>query len=156
LGKVTGNQRKFEFSKSRTTERRKKMKRIFTFTIILMALTACTALQVQTLEPAATDMPQVRISNPASVFCEQNGNKLEIRTADDGSQSGVCVFPDGNTCEEWAFYRGECGPAAQDGTSPAVTVEATKEASAGGPSRLVSQARYTAPNPPCPSSLTMR
>ena len=49
--------------------------------------------------------------NPASLYCEQNGNTLEIRTADDGSQSGVCVFPDGSTCDEWAYFRGECGPA---------------------------------------------
>ncbi len=96
------------------------MKRIYTFTMVLMALTACTSTQA--------NMP-----NPASVYCEQNGNKLEIRTAADGSQSGICVFPDGSTCEEWAFYRGECGPAAQDKPTPAMTVEATKEASGGGP-----------------------
>ena len=87
------------------------MKKIFTFTIILMALTACTTLQVQTTEPAATDIPQVNMPNPASLYCEENGNTLEIRTADDGSQSGVCIFPDGSTCDEWAYFRGECGPA---------------------------------------------
>ena len=38
--------------------------------------------------------------NPASVYCAQHGNKLEIRTSADGSQSGVCVFPDGSTCTE--------------------------------------------------------
>ena len=69
--------------------------------------------------------------NPASVYCEQNGNKLEIRTADDGSQSGVCVFPDGSTCDEWAYFRGECGPAAQKSPTPATTVEATSTASGG-------------------------
>ncbi len=90
------------------------MKRIFTFAIILMALTACAAPQTQAGVP-----------NPASVYCEQNGNKLEIRTAADGSQSGVCVFPDGSTCDEWAYFRGECGP------TPAMTVEATTEASGG-------------------------
>ena len=95
------------------------MKRIFTFTIILMALTACTSLRVQTSDPAATDMPQVNMPNPASVYCEQNGNTLEIQTAADGSQSGVCIFPDGSTCDEWAYFRGECGPAT--------------EASGGGP-----------------------
>jgi len=57
--------------------------------------------------------------NPASLYCEQNGNILKIRTAEDGSQSGVCVFPDGSTCDEWAYFRGECGPAI--------------EASGGGP-----------------------
>jgi len=94
-----------------------------------MALTACTALQVQTPEPTATDIPQVNMPNPASVYCMQNGNKLEIHTAADGSQSGVCVFPDGSTCDEWAYYRGACGPAAQKSPTPAMTVEATTEAS---------------------------
>jgi putative hemolysin len=99
------------------------MKRILTLVIILMALTACTALQTKVApEPAATDMPQAGMPNPASVYCTQQGNKLEIRTATDGSQSGICIFPDGSTCDEWAYYRRECGPA-----TPAVTVEATTE-----------------------------
>src|SRR4030042_2068566 len=107
------------------------MKRIFTFTIILIALTACSARQVQTPEPAATDIPQGNMPNPASVYCEQNGNKLEIQTASDGSQSGVCVFPDGSTCDEWAYFRGGCGPSAQASPIPAMTVEATTDASGG-------------------------
>jgi hypothetical protein len=37
------------------------MKRIVTFTIILMALAACTSFRVQTPEPAATDIPQVNM-----------------------------------------------------------------------------------------------
>ena len=97
------------------------MKRIFTFIIILLALTGCTAFKVQTLETIGTDLPQAGIPNPSSVFCTENGNKSEIRTAADGSQTGVCIFPDGSTCDEWAYFRGECGP------------EITKEASGGGP-----------------------
>ena len=108
------------------------MKRIITFTIILMALTACSALQVQTPEPIATDIPQVNMPNPASVYCEQNGNQLEIRTAEDGSQSGVCVFPDGSTCDEWAYFRGECGPAVQENPALVMTVEPITEANGGG------------------------
>lgn len=50
----------------------------------------------------------VGIANPASVFCEQNGGKLEIITAEDGGQSGMCKFSDGSECEEWKFMRGEC------------------------------------------------
>ena len=92
------------------------MKRIIAFTIIMMALAACTA-------------PQVNMPNPASVYCTQEGNKLEIRTAADGSQNGICVFPDGSTCDEWAYYRGECGPAAQKSPTPAILVEATSTAS---------------------------
>jgi hypothetical protein len=76
-----------------------------------------------------TDMPQAGMPNPASVYCTQQGNKLEIRTADDGSQSGICVFPDGSTCDEWAYFRGECGPAEQKSPTPPTTVEATIEAS---------------------------
>jgi hypothetical protein len=71
--------------------------------------------------------------NPASVYCEQSGNKLEIRTAADGSRNGICVFADGSTCDEWAYYRGECGLAAQESPTPAMTVELTLEASGGGP-----------------------
>jgi len=106
------------------------MKRIFTLVIILMALTACAAPQTQAAtEPTATDMPQAGMPNPASVYCEQNGNALEIRTAADGSQNGICIFPDGSACDEWAYYRGECGPAVHPLPTPAIVVEATSTAS---------------------------
>ena len=65
--------------------------------------------------------------NPASVYCEQNGNQHEIRIAADGSQLGICTFPDGSSCDEWAYFRGECGPAAQTSPTPAPTVEAGTE-----------------------------
>jgi putative hemolysin len=109
------------------------MKKIFTFTIILLALTACTSLRVQTSDPAATEIPPPNMPNPASVYCEQNGNTLEIRTADDGSQSEICIFPDGSSCDEWAYFRGECGLVAQKSPTPAMAVDATIEASGGGP-----------------------
>jgi putative hemolysin len=108
------------------------VKRIFTFAIILMALVACAAPQVQMPESAATDMPQASMPNPASVYCMQQGNELEIRTAADGRQSGVCVFPDGSTCDEWAYYRGECGPAPEKIPTPARAVDATTEEQASG------------------------
>ncbi len=98
-----------------------------------MALTACTSFTVQTSDSAGTEIPPANMPNPASVYCEQNGNTLEIQTAADGSQSGMCIFPDGSTCDEWAYFRGECGPAVQTSPTPAVTIEATKEASGGGP-----------------------
>jgi putative hemolysin len=55
---------------------------------------------------------QTGLANPASVYCEEQGGTLEIVTAGDGSQSGVCHFSDGSQCEEWAYYRGECSPGA--------------------------------------------
>jgi uncharacterized protein len=108
-----------------------EMKRLVTFIIILLALAACTAPQVQTPKPAATGTSQVNMPNPASVYCTQHGNKLEIHTAADGSQSGVCVSPDGNTCDEWAYFRGECGFGAQASPTPAKTVNPTQKASGG-------------------------
>jgi putative hemolysin len=54
------------------------------------------------------------LPNPASVFCEQQGYRVEIRTAADGSQSGVCIFSDGSECDEWAYFRGECKPATME------------------------------------------
>ena len=107
------------------------MKRIFIITIILMAITACTGLQLETAEPTATIIPPLNMPNPASVYCEKNGYTLEIRTAADGSQSGVCVFPDGSTCDEWAYYREECGPEVENSPTSATTLEATTEVGGG-------------------------
>ncbi len=108
------------------------MKRMLALTIVSMVLAACTAIQIQTTEPAATDMPQVNMPNPASVYCVQNGSKLEIRTAADGSQSGVCVFQDGSACDEWAYYRGECGLTPQPSPTATTVVEVPAEAGDGG------------------------
>jgi putative hemolysin len=108
-----------------------KMKRMILVTILLIALTACTAPQTQGApESVSTDMPQANMPNPASVFCTQNGNKHEIVTAPDGSQRGVCIFPDGSSCDEWAYYRGECDPTSQTNPTPAITLEVSTEASA--------------------------
>jgi putative hemolysin len=50
-----------------------------------------------------------QLANPASVYCGEQGGKVEMRTDETGGQIGYCVFPDGSECEEWAFFRGECG-----------------------------------------------
>ena len=47
--------------------------------------------------------PGPGIANPASEFCAKQGYRLELR-----GQEGICVFPNGRECEEWAFFRGEC------------------------------------------------
>lgn len=49
------------------------------------------------------------IANPASTYCVEHGGQLEIVTTSDG-QLGICRFPDGSSCDEWAYYRGECKP----------------------------------------------
>lgn len=98
------------------------MKRNILFTVLLMVLAACAVPQMQTTsDPTVIDLPEAGIPNPASVYCTQQGNQHEIRTADDGSQYGTCIFPDGSTCDEWAYFRGECGPTGQNSPSPAST-----------------------------------
>ena len=68
--------------------------------------------------PALT--PSVEIPNPAAKYCVDQGFKVEMRTKDDGSQFEVCKFPDGNECDEWAYFRGQCSPA-----KPAASTSAT-------------------------------
>ncbi len=55
------------------------------------------------------------LANPASVYCVEQGGTVEIRTQDDGSQVGYCIFDDGSECEEWAYYRDECAPGDNSG-----------------------------------------
>jgi putative hemolysin len=82
---------------------------------------------VASCSPAQADpTPEANLPNPASVFCEQNGGMVEIRTGTDGGQYGVCTFPDGSECDEWAFFRGECsagGPATPASTAAAPGTE---------------------------------
>lgn len=81
------------------------MKKLLIFGILLIAaVITIGCIQKQTSQETT------QIANPASVYCANQGYKTEIVTAADGSQSGNCVFPDGNKCEEWAYYRGECTP----------------------------------------------
>lgn len=112
------------------------MKKIIAYIFILIVLAACKMPRIQSWEPVATDIPLANMPNPASVYCEQNGNQLEIRTAADGSQSGMCIFPDGSACDEWAYFRGECGSPAPTSPEPAptvaITIEATGNSAEGG------------------------
>jgi putative hemolysin len=85
--------------------------------VSLIGVVVCTLLSAPVRssgpwpESEATAQPGgARLPNPASVYCEEHGGSLEIRSAADGGQYGVCIFPDGSECEEWAFYRGECSP----------------------------------------------
>ena len=61
-------------------------------------------------KPASQPAVGTGLANPASVYCEEQGGKVDIRTATDGSQSGFCIFPDGSECDEWAYFQGQCKP----------------------------------------------
>ena len=71
-------------------------------------LLACLALLAACAAPAPTEAPPtVGLANPASVHCQQVGGRLEIRreSGPASGEYGVCVFPDGRQCEEWALFR---------------------------------------------------
>lgn len=63
-------------------------------------------------EPTSQEQAEANMPNPASVYCEEQGGRLEIRS-DANGQYGVCIFEDGSECDEWAFFRGECAPGGQ-------------------------------------------
>jgi putative hemolysin len=78
-----------------------------------LLLTGCIQIATQSREAITPEIPAAQptmetLPNPASAYCEQQGYKLEVRTKDDGSQTGICIFPDGSECDEWAYFRGEC------------------------------------------------
>lgn len=72
------------------------MKKFTTLATTAVALTACAQTAPEQL---------VGMANPASVFCEQQGGKSVSRKNQDGSEYGVCVFPNGKEVEEWEYFR---------------------------------------------------
>ena len=95
------------------------MKRKWLLVVLVVVLSILIA-GCQTADTGSGDTPSAEttdgagLPNPAAEYCQEQGYDYEIRTAADGSQSGVCIFPDGSECDEWAFFRGECGPVAND------------------------------------------
>jgi len=94
------------------------MKQRWLFVVLVLILcsliASCGPADTLPTDEAPTALPTdgAGLPNPAAEYCQEQGYRYEIRTATDGSQSGVCIFPDGSECDEWAFYRGECGPEA--------------------------------------------
>lgn len=86
-----------------------KMKKFIIFLIPFLFLAGCGKSDINPI----TEPEPMGMANPASVYCEENGGVLEMREEEAG-QYGVCVFPNGSECEEWAFYRGECEPSIDD------------------------------------------
>jgi putative hemolysin len=76
--------------------------------------------------------PEAGIPNPASVFCEEHGGRLNLRTGPDGGVAGICIFPDGSECEEWAYFRAECKPGDSLITPEAASSPAASESAADG------------------------
>lgn len=47
----------------------------------------------------------------AARFCAITGGEYTIRGSDNaGIEQGTCSFSNGNSCDAWAYYKGECSP----------------------------------------------
>ncbi|MDO5657584.1 MAG: DUF333 domain-containing protein [Paracoccus sp. (in: a-proteobacteria)] len=54
------------------------------------------------------EAPVIGAPNPASVYCIEQGGRLEIRRTAEGD-AGYCHLPDGRVVEEWALFRAANG-----------------------------------------------
>jgi len=68
--------------------------------LLVISLSAC-------VKKSEVQNDNVKVANPASTYCIEQGGKLEIRNSAEG-QYGVCILPDGTECEEWKYFRKEC------------------------------------------------
>ncbi len=85
---------------------------IVTFVILGLLSSCATTVPTATATTTPTSVPATPteaagLANPASLFCEAQGGRVDIRT-ESGGEVGYCAFPTGAECEEWAFFRGEC------------------------------------------------
>lgn len=53
---------------------------------------------------AKPDPSAIGMANPASVYCIEQGGKLEMQQTAAG-EVGICHLPDGTKVEEWEFFR---------------------------------------------------
>lgn len=63
--------------------------------------------------PTDSNQNKTNLANPASVYCQEQGGRVDIRTDANGNQTGFCIFTDNSECEEWSYVRGECLPQSQ-------------------------------------------
>ena len=82
--------------------------------ILGVTLQACRSHDIST--------PETGLANPASVHCQEMGGTLEIQAAQ-GGQEGICLFPDGSECEEWALYRGDCQRGSRTSPTPSTSTK---------------------------------
>lgn len=69
---------------------------------VVVALVACHAGDGSSPQASEDERGNVGVPNPAAEYCIESG----FTVAD-----SQCHFPDGTSCEEWSFYRAQCGQA---------------------------------------------
>ena len=126
------------------------MKPLIVLLITALFVAACSSAPAPT--PAPTALPG--LPNPASANCIKQGGNLDIRTDASGGQIGVCVFPDGSECEEWAFYRNECQPKTSPNAATVPVVTAPPPAATEPPAPTLSAPTASAPTVQAPTVST--
>lgn len=89
---------------------KKSQKNLWTimFLVSVVSVGLLTACNSDETSPGNPDTPG--LANPASVHCLEMGYERETRKDSQGGEYGVCMFPDGTECSEWAYFREECKP----------------------------------------------
>jgi putative hemolysin len=82
-------------------------------TLLAALLTGCAAAS-PAASPAADRAPPhavkpLGLPNPATAACIRAGGVAFTERAADGGERGLCRLPAGQVCDQWAFFRGECG-----------------------------------------------
>jgi len=80
------------------------MKKIFLIFALAILLSGC---QSKNSNNNSSNTPTLGLSNPSSVFCEEQGGEVELVETEIG-MLGMCNLPDGRSCEEWSYARGGC------------------------------------------------
>jgi uncharacterized protein len=74
------------------------MKPVITILLILILLISV---------GCSNKVSEVQIANPSATKCIEDGYRYEIRTNNDGSQTGYCIS-NNNECDGWAYFNQEC------------------------------------------------
>lgn len=85
------------------TERKKLYGILVTFlfaTLGIILVLSCRTITTAEEKSSDKEAGTLASPNPASVYCEKLGYKLEDNN---------CIFPDGLKCNAWDFFRGKCG-----------------------------------------------
>lgn len=78
---------------------------------VALWVTGCASLGASDSSLPTSGQPTraVGLPNPATITCSRAGGIPAIERGPDGAERGVCRWPSGLVCDQWAFFRGECG-----------------------------------------------